>query len=240
MKLLMDVGNTRLKWALTDGTDWEWGVTDYGDGPGGWRYQWTALPTPLSIHGLSVAPDRVPPLEAFCVEAWGLRPHWYQAQAEAFGVRNPYEPPEALGADRYAALVAVRHRAHGPACVVTCGTAITIDALSADGVFRGGVIMPGLRAAVAGLAAKVPHLPTPRFDRNLEGMERSTARALGAGLLLGTAGAIDRILALQAAALGGCKVFLGGGDSDVLRAHLRTPIQVERNLPLQGLALMIR
>ncbi len=240
MKLLIDVGNSRLKWALTDGADWEWGVTDYGDGPGGWRYQWTALPTPLAIHGLSVAPDRVPPLEAFCLEAWGLRPRWYGAQPEAFGVRNLYEPPEALGADRYAALVAVRHRTQGPACVVTCGTAITIDALGPDGDFCGGVIMPGLRTAMAGLNVRIPHLPVPRFDRNLVGMERNTARALGAGLILGAAGAIDRILGLQVAALGVSQVFLGGGDSDLLRGHLRTPVHVERNLPLQGLALMIQ
>ncbi len=240
MKLLLDVGNSRLKWALTDGTDWEWGVTDYGDGPGGMRYQWSALPAPGEVHGLCVAPDRTGPVEAYCIEMWGISPHWYGAQAAAFGVRNLYEPPEALGADRYAALVAVRHRVRGSASVVTCGTAITIDALSADGTFQGGVILPGLRAATAGLAAKIPHLPPPRFDGDFTSTPRSTTGALGAGVILGAAGAIDRILAMQATVLGDRTVFLGGGDSDLLRSHLQTPIQIERNLPIQGLALMIR
>ena len=240
MKLLLDVGNTRLKWALTDGADWEWGLTDYGEGPWGWQYQWAALPAPHTVHGLSVAPDRVPPLEAYCEAVWGLRPHWHAAQADAFGVRNLYAPPETLGSDRYAALVAVRHRVRSAACVVTCGTAITVDALDAAGVFQGGVIMPGLHAAAAGLAARAAHLPAPSFGDDPTALGRSTARALGGGLLLGTAGAIDRILALKADALGPCAVFLGGGDADLLRNHLRTPIQVERNLPLQGLALMTR
>ena len=97
----------------------------------------------------------IPGMSADC---WRVTPIWLTASAAACGVVNGYATPEQLGADRWAALVAARLRAHttdlfpAPVVVVNAGTAVTIDTLDADGRFRGGVILPGLRLMLRALA----------------------------------------------------------------------------------------
>ena len=89
---------------------------------------------------------------------WRIAPEWLTAGAAACGVQNRYARPAQLGADRWASLCAARRRSLAddlfpPACVVVnAGTAVTVDALDADGVFRGGLILPGLRLMLRALA----------------------------------------------------------------------------------------
>ena len=89
---------------------------------------------------------------------WRVTPEWLTASAAACGVTNRYARPAQLGADRWASLVAAWRRSTAtdlfpPACVVVnAGTAVTIDALDADGVFRGGLILPGMRLMLQALA----------------------------------------------------------------------------------------
>jgi acetyl-CoA C-acetyltransferase len=101
------------------------------------------------------------------------------ASAERAGVINRYQQPERLGADRWAALIAARHRQAGPQLVVSAGTALTADMLDAQGVFLGGIIAPGLRLMQQSLAAGTAGLPLS--PGQYAEWPRDTAEAIATG-----------------------------------------------------------
>lgn len=241
MTLLLDVGNSRLKWAWAPPAA---AFSVHGapyEGAGAWPAAWTSLAAPTAIWALASAAGRTAAVTAYCERRWQRTPRWFAACAGGHGVRNLYAPPAALGADRYAALVGARARYAVPLCVVDCGTAITIDALDAAGVFRGGAILPGLRPALAGLRGRATHLPAAELTALPQALGQSTAAALTGGLVLGTAGAIIHLLNCQAQALGVTPaVVLTGGDAPVLAPHLARPIQIADDLTLYGLWVMAR
>ena len=147
--LCIDSGNSRLKWALRDG--------------GRWLAQGTRLDTvgsrPTRVLACNVAGDAPrQSIESFAA-SHGLPVEWLQSVAAQGGVTNGYEHPEQLGADRWAALIGARALHPGDCVVVMSGTATTIDVLAADGRFRGGLIMPGLRLMREALAGGTANLP---------------------------------------------------------------------------------
>lgn len=238
-KLLCDLGNSRLKWALWDGKLFGCGSGAY-EGDGGFADGLIALPRPDAIAAISVAGRHNLAFQAFCQARWGLVPTWHGVRREGFGVRSLYEPPETLGVDRFAALVGARARFGAcVVCVVDCGTAITVDALDQDGVFQGGAILPGVTTAGAALRRAADTLPVMDLAGEAVALGRSTVSAMKAGLLLGTAGAIDRIVQEQTKALSVVAlVVLTGGDAQKLGAYLSCPHEVVPYLTLEGLAVM--
>lgn len=152
-------------------------------------------------------------------------------------LRIAYATPETLGADRWVACVAA-HREAGRAIVVDCGTATTVNLVEDDGSFVGGPIAPGLRAFELGLLAATPALPTPRLDAAPTALPRSTQEAVDAGVLLGYAGLVERLVAgAIAAARGSATVFLTGGNAERFARHarlraIRAPDLVHRGLRL--------
>ncbi|WP_298134588.1 type III pantothenate kinase [Acidiferrobacter sp.] len=240
MRLLCDLGNTRIKWA------WAEGVTLSGFGSGDYSgaeaYAAVLAGTirPEAIAAISVAHHRDETFARFCEERWSMSPHWYRSLREGFGIVSLYEPPASLGADRFAALVGARARFPGrPLRVVDCGTAITIDAIDGQGVFQGGAILPGLAAAAGALRGIAPYLAPGAQDRPYLACGRTTQEAVGAGLLLGAAGAIERILRDQGGAPeGAVLVLLTGGDAARLAPYLTRSYGQFPHLTLEGLAVM--
>ncbi|MHB8255290.1 MAG: type III pantothenate kinase [Acidiferrobacter sp.] len=239
MKLLCDLGNTRMKWALWDGGFSGFGTVAYG-GADDFATLLGALPRPAVVAAISVAAIRNPVLSAFCAHHWQLVPTWYTACRAAGGIRSLYEPPETLGADRFAALVGARARFGATAlCVVDCGTAITVDALDYAGVFRGGAILPGIPTAAEALVRIADTLSVADWTGTAQALGTSTASAVKAGVLIGAAGAINRLLEEQKTVLGDIVlVVLTGGDALRIAPYLACRYEIVPHLTLEGLAVM--
>ncbi|RVT86408.1 type III pantothenate kinase [Inhella crocodyli] len=203
MRLLaIDVGNTRLKWALFERT--EPGSVPVAQGAvflehidalGEGDWQVLPAPAPTAIIGSNVAGDAVRRRVEEQLELWDLSPRWVVPSTSAAGVTNGYDHPTRLGADRWVALIGARAHAKakgwdGPVLVVMVGTAVTIDALDAQGHFLGGLILPGhgimLRALEGGTAGlRVPTGEVRNFPTN-------TSDALTSGGTYAITGAIER------------------------------------------------
>jgi type III pantothenate kinase len=252
VQLLVDLGNSRLKWAWSGpGEAWSTGEV---------LHRGRALPALLDeIWGeAGLVPDRVvvasvapsvrrTALGDWVFARWGRVPTVIRAEAECLGVVNRYLDPASLGADRWAALIAVRGLTRANACVVDCGTAVTVDALSAEGEFLGGVILPGLDLMRESLLAGTALVRSTAGEPTCLG--RATGEAVAGGTLYGLAGAIERVLAEQARALGGGGgapvVFLTGGDAGQLHPLLRPAVGAQNltfvpDLVLRGLERLVR
>jgi type III pantothenate kinase len=243
MLLVFDLGNSRFKWALTGDDGWRPGAAEtYGeDFPHALDAALGALAPPAAAAAVSVtSAARTAQLEAWLQARWGVRLQRITAQSQALDVTNSYAEAARLGADRWAALVAARARRAGAVCVVDCGTAVTVDALDAAGVFRGGVILAGLAPARAALLERTDGLRVPDGAGG-SCLARTTADAIAAGSLYGLAGAIDRVLDEQAAALGVAPaVLITGGDAPLLQPLLRHAAEPAPELVLEGVACLAR
>ena len=200
--LAIDIGNTRLKWALypspvpgsepvAHGARFLETIDQLGE------TEWAGLaPPPLHVLGCCVASDSVRHRVEEQLELWDVAPRWVVPGAAEAGVTNGYDHPMRLGSDRWVALIGARARvlaagARRPVLVVMAGTAVTVDALDADGRFLGGLILPGhgimLRALEAGTAGlRVPTGEVREFPTN-------TSDALTSGGNFAIAGAIERM-----------------------------------------------
>ena len=243
MNLLVDVGNSRLKWARAGTELWETAAAPLGDEVEDAMLDrlWMAMPAPQRVVVASVNDDwtsRV--LDSWLWERWSIRAHIVRPQRELLGVRNHYHDPATLGADRWVALIAAHHLTTGAVCVIDCGTAVTIDALSADGDFLGGIIMPGLHLLRTSLVQGTKSIRTS--DGNTATcLARSTADAVAAGTLFGLAGAVERVLTEHRQALGSeMSTLITGADASVILSRLRAggPVAEMPDLVLRGLALI--
>src|SRR5439155_7317957 len=204
--LLVDIGNTFLKWGvfLASSTGsardnrLEFVHVLLEEIPA-LAAQFTRMPTPSQIVISNVAGTRVRATMIRVLEVWpdAPSPQWVIPQAQACGVVNFYRNPAQLGSDRWAALIGARELLGArPALVVVCGTATTIDFLSGDGDFRGGVILPGV-----GLMLRALHQHTaalPDADGEYVETPTQTVDAITSGCQHAQAGAIERLYRLHA------------------------------------------
>lgn len=200
--LVIDIGNTRLKWALyvctphstalhAQGAEFLENIDRLGEGV------WADLPEPDHMLGCSVAGDAVRRRVQQQMELWDVTPQWVVAKAQEAGLVNGYDHPSRLGADRWVAMVGARQHmlARGPArplVVVMVGTAVTVEAIDVDGLFLGGLILPGhgimLRALESGTAGL--HVPTGEVRL----FPTNTSDALTSGGTYAIAGACERMV----------------------------------------------
>ncbi|MFM2408017.1 MAG: type pantothenate kinase [Pseudomonadota bacterium] len=237
MKLLIDAGNSQVKFALID-------AANLCDLPPLATQQIAELNAHLqrcreldwsrvtAVWASNVAGESVAVQLHKMVAAYSVPLHFIQAQRAQCGVRNGYENPAQLGSDRWAMLLAARALCQNDCLLVSCGTATTIDALSAQGEFLGGLILPGLDLMRSSLLARTAQL------KNAAGsyaqFPRNTADAMMSGSLQATLGAVlQQYAALQNSA---AQVILTGGAAGALQAQLALPVQRVNNLVLQGIA----
>ena len=173
MFLAIDVGNTRLKWALypqarpgaeplAHGAEFLENTDKLAEGP------WRSLPAPKHMLGCTVAADAIKRrVQEQLEDLWDVSPRWVHATNAEAGLVNGYDHPTRLGADRWVAMIGAWHRMRAagalrPLVVVMVGTAVTVEAVSPEGRFMGGFILPGhgimLRALESGTAGL--HVPT--------------------------------------------------------------------------------
>ncbi len=239
MNLLIDLGNTRLKWALSGPGRWLSGAAEHRatdmsvllDGV------WAGVLAPKRIVMASVADKNTTrAVEHWTQRRWGSVPHRVHASREQLGVVNSYRNPETLGADRWVAMLGARGVTRHACAVVDCGTAVTVDALSSAGVFSGGVIIPGYRLLRQSLGAGTAGVGLADGDGS-NCLARATADAVEAGTLFGLAGAIERCVTEQERALKeDLELVLTGGDAKLLAPVLQRRATHVPELVLQGLA----
>lgn len=240
--LVVDIGNSRIKWATVNaGVLGGHGAADYQDDTLERQLDaaFKELDEPGAIAYCSVGASATGDiLEQWARKRWGVDAARVRAAAEGFGVRCAYPRPETLGADRWAALIACRHKRKAAAVVVDCGTAITLDALSDAGEHLGGVIVPGVTLMRHALTTRTDRIPAQESgSRNV--LAKSTADGVAAGTLYAAAAAVDRLSAEMGAFLPpGSARILTGGAMMLLRPLMTTEFEAEPDLVLYGLAVI--
>ena len=145
MKILVDMGNSVLKWAtVSEGVLSQVKSTGYDNFQEQLKSSWQSLSRPELIMVSCVAHEQQ--WDEFCQLSqalWSITPERLVSPAKGEGVVNAYQQPDNLGSDRWAVLVAAHALYRKDLCIVDCGTAMTIDLLSANGQHLGGVIVPG-------------------------------------------------------------------------------------------------
>ena len=235
--LAVDAGNSRVKWALHDGREF---VRDGWAANGNLKAldaQWAALLPPASIMIANVAGNQVgEKLSEFC-KRWRIVPRWPQSVRSQAGVVNRYEEPSQLGVDRWAALIGARAFCTGPCLVVNAGTAMTIDAMLAQGEFIGGIIMPGFGLMHEMLAVKAAQLSAAQGK--FQPFPQTTRDAITSGAVQALCGAVDR---MRSAMLGAGhtepELILTGGAGETIARHIGRPVRIVEKLVLEGLVRM--
>jgi len=239
--LLADVGNSRVKWVTCEEGEFRTrGQASHGDESGAdWASRlWGNLPRPERVLIVSVADSAARgALADWIARRWAIEAEFVGSAAAACGVRNSYAEPERMGADRWVAMIAARALLGPRICfVVDCGTALTIDALAADGRHLGGVIVPGLRLMREALYRETRRIPAEPGEARLFG--QSTREGVWGGALYAVASAIDGIIERMSADCGSGARLLTGGDAETVLPCLRSEYRWEPDLIFQGLRVV--
>ena len=231
--LAIDAGNSRIKWGVAE-DDWtERGAVPTGSA-GDLEQALAHVPAPERIVATKVAGDAAARAIETATSRFGVAVEMVVPRAEQCGVRSSYAKPEQLGPDRWAALIGARASFDGPCVVVNAGTTMTVDALSGEGVFLGGFIVPGYAVMRGSLAANTARLKLQ--DGGFSFFPANTGDAIASGALNALAGAIDRMVRYMLdVGEGEPLVMLSGGDANLLAPHLNHRVQVVDNLVLEGL-----
>lgn len=221
MLLLVDAGNTRLKWRLRGAGEPDASGVLLTRESLGLMTAWGGLRARRAVV-CSVAGEAVDVVITRVLRNRGIPVDWVRSEVEAHGIRNAYEPPRSLGADRFAAMVAAARRHPGQAClVVNVGTAMTVDALDADGGFLGGCIAPGPDAMQASLARQSPALDMAlSWGAPHAGWPRSTRDALTSGIADALCGVLRGMRRRLNAAGIAHRLVVSGGARQVLLGAL--------------------
>lgn len=239
MILVVHIGGSRMKWGL--------------NGPHGWVAQgvvanneigtlvlreWQNLARPRRALGVNAAGEAQRVRVEAQIARWRVPMKWIVPIAQAAGVINRYDEPSTLSPARWASLVAARQRALAsdespPPCVVVgAGTLITIDALDADGSFRGGLVLPGLNAMLKSLADASPAWRTG--GGRWSDFPANNADAAATGVLAAATGAIERVRERLRRNDAPVPCFVTGGAGDEIARHLAPPVELVDNLVLEG------
>lgn len=239
MILAIDAGNSRVKWGLHDGLAWlKQGSVDNRE-VGALAETWRHLDAPARIVVSNVAGADMRASLARLLSLWAVAPLWVTAQASALGVRNGYDDPGQLGSDRWAALLAAWDMRAAGCLVVNAGTALTVDVLSDQGVFQGGIIVPGEAAMQHALFAHTALAGQP--GGCFKPLPTNSADAIRSGALRALAGAVEgmwRELLRSGAREPRC--VLSGGAAPSLAELLTMPVVAVDNLVLEGLVRIAR
>ena len=231
--LAVDAGNSRIKWGLHDGGRWcarGWVATSRA---GELKSKFARIPAPRSIVISNVAGAALREKLQRVLPATPA-PHWIKSTRKQCGVSSSYAAPVQLGCDRWAALIGAYRMFGTVAVVVNAGTALTVDALTGDGVFAGGIIVPGaelMRKALAGNTAALKLRPG-----NFAFFPDTTGDAIMSGVINASCGAIERMARfLEEAGQAAPLCVLSGGGAGLLAPYVNLEVKLVDNLVLEGL-----
>jgi type III pantothenate kinase len=246
MTLLVDIGNSRVKWARFENgvlgvqhaaihAGWsaaDWRERLFGDRPAG------------SVLAATVAGGAsADALREAARTAGAAEVQFATTRAEAAGVRNGYAIPSQLGVDRWLAVIGAHHLVRRACVVADVGTAATVDVVAADGRHGGGFIVPGPALMVSALVAGTSDLGARHADRRPDSAALwadNTRHAMERGAHLALAALLDRCVAeAGAGGTGPPALVLTGGAGCGLRPYLRSAVTPVPDLVLRGLAALL-
>lgn len=243
-QLLIDIGNSRIKWAIKDGSEFSPAVPRVHRGQRlhdllDMDFQHLTPPDRIFVSCVSSSAVR-DALNTWIETHWQLQPHYLTSSAQECGVRNAYTKPQELGSDRWAAMLAAYHQQRGCVCVIDAGTALTIDVVRADGQHLGGMILPGLHGMQSALFSHTALQPITMDALALQRLlGTNTSECIRAGIAQALSALFERLLTNINETTGAqATCYLTGGDANEIAALLpRTPIH-EPYLVLKGLAIL--
>jgi len=237
MNLIIDAGNTQVKWALYSGKmQFRKGAVS------------TLRELSEELSGIEASETKAAIISAvrklpgdFLSSLREKIPQIYLLDKNLpLPVKIDYDTPETLGKDRIAAAVGAAAIYPGlPVLVIDVGTAITFDLISEDASFKGGNISPGLYMRFKALNSYTDDLPLVGSSDNIPIMGRTTSEAIQSGVQLGIAYEIDAYINALVNKFNGLRVILTGGDAPLFVKNLKNTIFVVPDLVIDGLNLIL-
>lgn len=246
--LLLDVGNSRIKWGLLDGGNINktGHISQQRIRDSGLQVLTSKLPRQVeevfvsNVAGTSFATRLSGVVGMHC----GCDVRFARSRKEGWGVRNSYSQPRRMGVDRWVAMVGAWAEVEAACLVIDIGTALTLDAIDGSGKHLGGQIIPGTAIMINALAGATSDIPNVRAlpagkEASMQMFGRSTAAAVREGVQNAIVGAVDRAFrTLRSGGIEPTAVLTGGDASRILDALATTPLH-RPHLVLQGLAHML-
>lgn len=241
MKLLLDIGNSRLKIALYD--QCLLGSMSAKSHNGDAERIADCLSDYESQAQVCIATVLSESFKAALADAVRARgfsaPDFVEVAQDEHGVHVAYPRPNLLGVDRWLSMVASRQLSHSDTVIVDCGTAVTFDAINRDGQHLGGLIMPGLSTMIRSLFERTARIPRVSSEHDSTLFATDTESAVYAGCLRALAAAIDGIcLDMETKLECGARRLICGGDAELLMTKLRGHYHWHPDLVLQGMAIV--
>lgn len=231
--LLLDLGNSRIKWRLGELNGVALNAAEL------WQ-QCAPLAPAQKIVGCAVAsPELQNQIGELFAQRWQASTTWLKVSRTALGIQNHYLNLHEQGCDRWAAILGASHAfPRQNLLVISAGTALVIDSLTHDGNFLGGTIAPGLGLMKAALHQATARLPYAQGQ--LHDFPQTTIDAIETGCLRAILGAIELAkLKLEQKNAGKVNILLFGGDAATLQALLNGKAIAVDNLVLDGLAALL-
>ena len=238
--LLLDGGNSQLKWAwVENGTFTEVSRAPYRD-LAKLGEEWLRFANEdVKIVGCAVCGS----VKKAMVEEQLTRPvEWLSSMPQALGIRNHYRRPEEHGSDRWFNALGSRRFTQNACVVVSCGTAVTTDALTEDNHYLGGTIMPGFHLMKEAMALKTANLNRP--IGKVYPFPTTTSNAIASGMMDAVCGALMMMHGRLKDKTGGGKpvdiIITGGGAARVVQALPEVfvhdnQVKIVDNLVIHGL-----
>ncbi|MEM7401065.1 MAG: type III pantothenate kinase [Pseudomonadota bacterium] len=247
MKLLIDLGNSRCKYAVMqqDGS-MEYGIQNYS--PFGKLYSVKSLCDKFGdTEGViicSVLSEKMNnEIKTTLVEKDGRDVFFLQPNENSFGIDLKYNDPSTMGADRLAALISAHEKYLGNSCIIDCGTAVTVDFLNAKGVHQGGVILPGYKTMGKALLANTK-IKIKQASEGFNLLANSTEAAIYTGCVSAVVGGIEYVVNKSTSDYDAFEqIILTGGASEKVNEYFsksfqELPLLLDANLLLDGLKVV--
>jgi len=254
MILLLDIGNSFIKWAWLE-PDWlkqkQQGLPvltgadellHVGEQlPLALDEAWSDFPVPVHVWISNVAGEALQgSLHAWLTQHWNCPVDVAQSESKSLGVTNSYPDPSQMGVDRWLVLLAAKVSGAGPRAVIDCGTAITVDAMNAEGQHLGGLILPGLKMMRDSIYSDTDGVAKTDESKTVPGMlfANNTSTAVDVGCHYAIVAFIERVIAdMDKEISADLTCLLTGGDAEEVLPLLSVKVEHQELLVLQGLAV---
>ena len=245
MKLLIDIGNTRVKFAFLESgrfADSQTFVRSKTGIKAGLNSHFKGVEGIEAVFVSNVAGDKIAAqLTEWTEKKWQVTPTFVQSEKKRFGVTNAYAEPEVLGVDRWLSLIAARQHARMATCIIDCGTAITVDIVTKYGLHQGGMILPGLDLMRNSLVSGTSDLTDMLEESEFKTLAVNTQSAIQTGTLYTVTATIDRLMSdLKEQFKNRIRFIITGGDAELIRPILPANIAHYPDIVLKGLAYYAR
>lgn len=235
--LMIDIGNSRIKLAVWLNGTWAFvhSASYHSVNLNAFFDKVFKDILPQSIYVSCVVDAVSDPLTKWFVSNWQLQPTFISTTNYLSGVTNAYAKPDALGVDRWLAMIAAYNQIKTAVCVVDCGTAITVDVVNKFGVHQGGLIMPGWRLMRASLLTNASKIDAA--NGKLVDLARNTEDAVVSGCMKIISMGLEQIIRNQQHCFAGVRIVFTGGDGELLLQHMHLNVEYVETLVLDGLRI---